>query len=392
MRAVISLVCAAALYLTPSLAEDGIRKIGLSKVADRDFVEKKLKASDGDVLRESLKHHFEISTGQEPGNIIVKDYQNAQYYGTITLGGNQNFDVIFDTGSSNLWVASYKCWFSCGLHHRYNSKKSHTFVANNTDFNIQYGSGPVSGYFSTDDLDLGGLTVEGQTFAEVTDASGLGLAFMIGKFDGILGMGFDSISVANTPTPFQQLMAQGRLNSGMFAFYLGGADGKDGELVLGGTDPKHYTGDIVWVDLVSETYWTVGLDGVTLDGATYHASDTAKAKAAIIDSGTSLLAGPTAEVAAMAQQVGAIKLPINNEYVIPCGMPLPTLTFTIDGKDYPLNGDEYVINAGNGICLLAIMGIDVPAGPMWILGDTFMRKYYSVFDMENKRMGFARST
>jgi saccharopepsin len=66
----------------------------------------------------------------------------------------------------------------------------------------------------------------------VTDAKGLGLAFLIGKFDGILGMAFDSISVGQTPTPFQLLMEQGQIKEGVFAFYLGGSDGKDGELIL----------------------------------------------------------------------------------------------------------------------------------------------------------------
>jgi Eukaryotic aspartyl protease len=64
-------------------------------------------------------------------------------------------------------VASSKCRLSCGLHHRYNAAKSHTYQKNGTEFAIQYGSGPVSGYFSEDNLDIGGLTVTGQTFAEV---------------------------------------------------------------------------------------------------------------------------------------------------------------------------------------------------------------------------------
>jgi cathepsin D len=74
----------------------------------------------------------------------------------------------------------------------------------------------------------------------------------------------------------------------------------------------------------------------------------------------------------MAAQLGAMKF-VNNEYIVPCFTKLPPLTFVIGGKDYTLEGDEYVINAGNGICLLALMGIDVPAGPLFILGDTFMR-------------------
>jgi hypothetical protein len=225
------------------------------------------------------------------------------------------------------------------------------------------------------------------------------LAFLIGKFDGIIGMAFDSISVGKVRTPFHAMIEDGIIKEGKFAFYLGQSDGKDGELILGGTDEKHYIGDIHWVPVLNPTYWTVALEGVTLDGASYATEEDntsytsgTKSKVAIIDSGTSLIAGPKAEVSAMAAQLGAMKF-LNGEYLVPCGVKLPTLTFHISGKEYSLAGDEYVIQAGNGICLLALMGIDVPVGPMWILGDTFFRKYYTVFDMEGDgRVGFALST
>eukprot|EP00904_Undaria_pinnatifida_P002144 jgi/Undpi1/11930/HiC_scaffold_4.g01629.m1 len=319
------------------------------------------------------------------GKVIVKDYQNAQYYGQVEIGTPpQSFDVIFDTGSANLWVAGNDCGMSCGLHHRYKASKSSTYADDGRDFEITYASGPVSGALSVDTVTWGGMGLEEQTFAEVKDAKGLGLAFILGKFDGIMGLAFDEISVQGVPTPFGRLVESGELDEPVFAFYLGNE--KEGELIIGGTDPDHYLHDIDYVPVTKKGYWQIDMDDVTVSG-----ESVSSVKSAILDSGTSLLVGPSEDVKAIASKVGAVKF-LNGEYLMPCTADLPLLTFSIGGKEYTLSGDEYVINAGNSkVCILAIMGMDVPEpmGPLWILGDVFMRKYYTVFDYGNAQIGLA---
>merc|ERR1712039_913814 len=123
--------------------------------------------------------------------------------------------------------------------------------ANGTVFKIQYGSGPVSGVYSADDVAIGSLKLQDFTFAEVDDTSGL----RFGKFDGILGLGWDSISVGGVPTVMTALVGSKQLAQPVFAFYLG--NNQPGELVFGGVNEKHYTGDFDFVPLSSETYWQV---------------------------------------------------------------------------------------------------------------------------------------
>merc|ERR1712217_779507 len=112
---------------------------------------------------------------------------------------------------------------------------------------------------------------------------------------------------------------------------------------------------------------------------------------AIIDSGTSLLAGPPEQVAALAKQVGATSV-LGKEYVVDCSKKssLPDLKVTLGGQEFTLTSNDYVLQVSSQ-CLFAFMGIDVPPphGPLWIMGDVFMRKYYCVFDYGNKRMRIA---
>lgn len=110
---------------------------------------------------------------------LLLDFMNAQYFTTITLGTPpQEFKVILDTGSSNLWVPSVKCSsIACFLHAKYESSASSTYKENGTEFKIQYGSGSMEGFVSKDVLTIGDLTIEGQDFAEATKEPGLAFAF-----------------------------------------------------------------------------------------------------------------------------------------------------------------------------------------------------------------------
>mmetsp|Transcript_19372 Transcript_19372/g.26622 ORF Transcript_19372/g.26622 Transcript_19372/m.26622 type:complete len:381 (+) Transcript_19372:26-1168(+) len=372
----LSIIAIVSILAVPTSA---VHKFSLKKKSDSEFVAGILaRAKNG------IKPSYKVS---EDGSIVVNDYENSQYYGEISLGSPlQKFNVIFDTGSSDLWVASIKCDSSCGRHSKYDSTKSSSYIQNGTSFDIMYGSGPVSGFQSIDDLDFGGLVVKTQEFAEVVDASGLGGAYQLGKFDGILGMAFPLLSVNSVPTAFQNLVDQKLVDEAMFAFYLGSSASDAGELVLGGTDSAHFTGEITWENLYSATYWEIQIVGMSVGGVSYVSAPTK----AIVDSGTSILTGPSDVVQAIAKQLGAKEI-IQGEYMLPCSYSkLPDLQFSIGSSVYTLSPADYLIPDGN-LCLLGLMGMDIPAptGPLWILGDVFMRKYYTVFDTANKRVGFA---
>lgn len=370
-----------AALLAPAAASQGLIRVPIEKTS-----------SLRDLARGLTAQGLVSAPAQTLGDgdsVPITDYQNAQFYGPIKIGG-QSFNVIFDTGSSNVWVPGKACGFTtCWLHPRYDETKSQTFVKDGREFKVQYGSGPVEGIFNNDTVTVGSIDVPNQAFAEVSKVSfgPLNIAFAAGKFDGLMGLGFKSISAYNIPTPFEAMIDQKLISEPVFAFYLPEDASQKGELVFGGVDSSHYTGELVDVPLISETYWEVSLDAVKF-GDTAVISSPQKA---IVDSGTSLLAGPTDVVASLAKQVGATSI-LGKEYVIDCSKvgSLPALEVTLGGKAFTLEASDYVLNV-QGQCLFAFTGLNVPPprGPLWIMGDVFMRKYYTVFDYGNKRVRVA---
>merc|ERR1712032_1068587 len=168
----------------------------------------------------------------------------------------------------------------------------------------------------------------------------------------------------------------------VFGFFLG--DDKAGELTIGGVNSEYYTGDFSYIPLKDKSYWEIALGGVKLNGNIVDP----KTENAVGDSGTSFLAGPTKVAYAIAKALGA-KSVLGKEFNVPCTTQF-TLAFTLGGQDYDFNNKEATFS-DDTLCILGLMPLDVPAprGPLWILGDVFMRKYYTKFDIGQGRLGFA---
>jgi len=331
-----------------------------------------------------------IHTGGGGHSVPVSNFLNAQYFSEITIGTPpQTFKVVLDTGSSNLWVPSSECGsIACYLHTKYDSSSSSTFKKNGSSFEIRYGSGSLSGFVSQDTMTIGDLKVENQLFAEATEEPGLAFAF--GRFDGILGLGFDTISVNKIPPPFYNMIDQGLLDEPVFAFYLGdtnNGESDEAEAIFGGINKDHYTGKITEIPLRRKAYWEVDLDAITFGDATAELANTG----VILDTGTSLIALPSTLAELLNKEMGA-KKGYNGQYTVECDKraTLPDMSFTLSGYNFTITPYDYILEV-QGSCISSFMGMDFPepVGPLAILGDAFLRKWYSIYDLKKGTVGLA---
>ncbi|KAE8670557.1 Aspartic proteinase [Hibiscus syriacus] len=300
--------------------ENRVPRIGLKKMKldPKNRLASRLESKYREALIASMnKYGFRNNLGEfeEVDIVALKNYMDAQYYGEVAIGTPpQKFTVIFDTGSSNLWVPSTKCHFSaaCYLHSKYKASVSKTYKKNGKSAAIQYGTGAISGFFSYDNVQIGDLVVEDQEFIEATKEPGI--TFFVAKFDGILGLGFKEISVGNAVPVWYNMIKQGLIKDPVFSFWLNRNVEEEvgGEIVFGGVDPNHYKGKHTYVPVTQRGYWQAGLSNLNFyfdmgdvligDKPTGYC---AEGCAAIADSGTSLIAGPTPVIAMINHEIGA---------------------------------------------------------------------------------------
>lgn len=237
-------------------------------------------------------------------------------------------------------------------------------------------------------MSIGDVHIKNQDFAEATEEPGLAFAF--GRFDGILGLGYDTIAVDKAVPPFYNMVDQGLLDEPIFSFYLGDtAKGDDDQslAIFGGVDKSHYKGDITYLPLRRKAYWEVDLDSITFGKDTAPFENTG----AILDTGTSLIVMPTDIAELLNSQIGA-KKGYNGQYTIECDKrdSLPDMTWNLSGYNFTIGPYDYILEV-QGSCISSFTGMDLPppTGPLIILGDAFLRRYYSIYDLGKNRVGLA---
>ncbi|KAK4519753.1 NAD(P)H dehydrogenase, quinone 1 [Mucor velutinosus] len=331
-------------------------------------------------------------------NRIVKLKQRGYlhgsgYTGSLGIGEHSlnTYDIVFDTGSSDFWVLSNEACISkqyCQTHHVYQPKKSinYTPYDSKRPLIIRYGTGSISAHIGRDTIQLGSATVHSQF---VADAYKITNEFKNLPIDGIMGLGLPNLSktIPSKPTLVENMVEQGLIDRAMFSVYLQAAGG---EIDFGGTDPYNYRGLITYAPVVGDLYWQIEMTGASFGNYSL------ASRYLIMDTGTTLLLVSPKEAEMMHVQIQGARYNNDGTYSVPCHLKgaLPELAIQIEGRKLAVSSNDYVLlpsDSDASMCLSGISGQNTNKPNHWIMGDVFFKAYYTVFDQENMRIGFAEA-
>ncbi|TRM59413.1 aspartic peptidase domain-containing protein [Schizophyllum amplum] len=297
--------------------------------------------------------------------------------------GNQDFSVLLDTGSSDFWVVSTDCTSDdCSSVARYSPQDSQSLVSSTTPFRLNYLLGSVTGYVAFETVSIGIYEIASQAFAIANYTADLGLS---GTGDsGVLGLCFPtsaSISDTTGKTLLENIFANLDEQQRFFAFKLGRQSGL--------TDPTSSlpsansipTSPTIASSLLQRgrpkhpwryDYWKLCLKRFTINGTDFPLSPSlvpgAPHPIGVLDTGTTLLLGPTVDVDAFWNAVGPAsvvrKHPESDD----------DREYTLDPRDTNWQQRQ----TSDGWCVGGIQANDRVVSGDWLLGDIFLRNVYVV--------------
>lgn len=313
---------------------------------------------------------------------LSQDGTDYSYFAQVKFGSDSTpLWMLMDTGASATWVMATSCSSQpCLNHNTFGPTTSKTYQATKGVFDIAYGTGHVSGAVATDNVNFAGFNLP-LTFGVANQTSDDFLHF---PFDGIMGLARQKGSY---PTVLEALSGAKLLKSNIFGVNIDrSADGgHDGVINFGAPDTTKFTGNLAYTALSSTSGdWNVPVDGVGADGRAAGVTG----RTAYIDTGTSYIFLPPADAKALhAVIVGSQLSPDGRTWYVPCSTAT-VVQFTFSGIAYPVPPKDWVGGKTGGTLCTSNIYPGSPVGlNSWLLGDTFMKNVYTVFDADQNRIG-----
>lgn len=362
-------------------------------------------SSEPRVIRQSIRRRDVPHPIRRARNEILKradvveaDLTNEQtlYLMDISIGTPaQDIKLHIDTGSSDLWVntpESRLCKKNGCSDGTYNANASSSYDYLNSEFNITYvdGTGAVGDYV-TDKVQFSGATLRNQEF---------GVGYTSSSADGVLGIGYAINEAAqkaglkpyvNVP---QHLVNSGYINTNAYSLWLDDLQASTGEIVFGGVNTDKYKGDLYTLPIIKTqglvyAEFTIALTAVGVDGNDGSISKDISV-GALLDSGSSLMYLPNNIAKAIFKEFNADYRAGEGLAFVDCSLANSdrTIDFTFSSPTISVPLSEIVLHEGADTCIL---GIGLSNGGTSVLGDTFIRSAYIVYDLQNNEISLAQT-
>ena len=308
----------------------------------------------------------------------------SYYSASITIGSPpQTFSVDVDTGSSDLWVLSS----TTGKTPSFNTSGSSTYTDLQTSFTINYVDGNAAGWWATDDVGIAGATIQNQQFA-IVDQPNAG--------SGILGVGLMSVESISSKYPNvpQSLVNEGITLQNAYSLFLDNLQASTGSILFGGVQPTKYAGTLQTVPIVSTSTLSVHVNQISVDNQNMNLYG--NSIQVLLDSGTSLTYLKDEIVQQIASQVGATWYQNYGGYYTTSFNPNANVTYYFSGAPITVPASEVLISSSiyggpQNSHMLTIMPYSL-ASNYTILGDSFLRAAYVVYDLYNMEISLAQSS
>jgi len=335
-----------------------------------------------------------------PGGSVVPlvNYHDCVYYGNIQIGRpRQTFQVAFDTGYSQTWVVSTDCHLckfnverKWGL---YDKNRSSTYTKDGRPIILEYAYGDITGTLAMDEVHVpspgekSGLDAEFVRFGDMTHLGGMGLPFFWGNLDGSVGLGLP-FRGQNASSIIQVLQEQGAIERAVFSFDLSASamTGEKGWLVIGDVDTRAYSGSLQTVETDKSGKWKVPAHEIRFQGVDLLKNGTVPV---LVDSGVPTIAGPAPLIREIMTKLGVRSW--FGKTVVRCNQEFELAFQLKEGEPaLKLNASDLMEPLIFEHCLLLLtpLHLEKPNDNMWVLGDAFIRKYYTVFDMDSRSISF----
>ncbi|KAG0269038.1 hypothetical protein DFQ27_004970 [Actinomortierella ambigua] len=316
----------------------------------------------------------------DTGSVPLTSHGGTAWYLSLSVGTPPNtFTALVSTGISDLILPGQDC-HNCDGHTLFDTGSSSTSQDLGLTFNTTSGSGNVF----TDTISIGGITATEQAMGVATQYS-KNMTRDQSPADGLLGLGFKSLDSFGQSPLMRTLIAQGQLSEPVFSLKLvsGGS-----ELFLGGKNGDLYTGEITYSQVTEENSWTVMLDSININKnpAIFNHKAT-------IDSGSSLIILSPSDAKEFFNNIPgsrASSVAGDGYYAYPCNSTT-VVSLTFGGKSFDIAPDKFNMGSeekGSSFCIAGIVGKESGLQSI-VVGSNFLTNVYTIFDIGNKRVGFA---